>query len=173
MNPAWTFPQHRAPFARAPLARMGQAPVGAVYAGDCDQLIRVWFPDGVQNLKAHYDPYFEATDAAVKACPALPVLDRQSWDLFVGQWRILKQKDTTILSAGADAITVCGMVKSLDGWREKLAQVCHIPGGEVVEPKNTPADTLRVVGYTAMVVAGAFLIITFAPQIKALLPGKK
>lgn len=144
------------------------ARTGAIYTGDCDQLIRVWVPDSVEALKARYDPYFQATDAAVKACKGIPPLERQTWDLFMNGWNEFRIKPSSYGTAGPDAITACGMVRTLDGWRDqRLPQWCNVPGGEP-KPQKTPVEELAsLVKWGVIGVGGIVLLTTFLPEIRA------
>lgn len=156
-----------APDKLLPYDRMGQ-----IDAGECSPpLLRVVTPGGVDQFKSRIDPYFEATDRAVAVCRELPPLEREAWQLFIKEWRAFRPKVTSLFGSTGDWYTACGFSRSLDAWRERLKETCKVPGGE---PKGPPDPTalLRWLVIGAGVIGGIFLLVTYAPQIKRLLPGK-
>lgn len=149
------------------------AEVGRIYTGDCDNPIRVWFPDATRALKKRYNPYFESTDEAIKKCKSFPAGKRAEWDLFIASWRELMQDDPGLTTASPQAGLTCGMVFQLESWREEVEKICGGLGPDPKPPSENPLSVVKTVAIAAAVIAGALVVISFTPQIKALLPGSK
>lgn len=154
------------------VSSMTMGAIGDVYsAQECEQNVRVWSDDAVEAMKGRADPYFEATDRAVHACTGLDPLEREAWGLFIGQWRTWRhQKSSWYSSAGADAMTTCAYVRSLDGWRTKLAGFgCKLPGGSIAptpSPQEQFLSMVRWLGIGAVVVVGGVALVAVLPEIR-------
>ena len=160
-----------------PYAQMG-GQMGAAYdrmgqidAGECGVLFRFPYPGDVDRFKQRINTYFENADAAVRACTALPIGDRQAWTRFILTWRAFLKRETGLLGAYDEWLLTCGYSREMDQWLKTISSYCVVPGPKAPVAPNTESLVRWIIAGTA-IVAGTALLLTYAPEIKAVLPSR-
>ena len=171
----------RVAFANAPLSAAlqpttGQQAVkpGRSDGGECDLFVSVNWPSNVDDFKKRLDTVASATDRSIRDCATLARAQRDEWAIFFAQWREFAQRPTPTFGSGREWDTVCAYAKTLDGWRETLANTsCTIVGptnihGYEIAPgvENSLASVATIVKWGTLVIGGAVLFGTFYPEIR-------
>jgi len=168
-----------------PISRRADQPtsvrIAGVDAGQCSPgaagLIHVVTPSEVDDFKARLDTLFEDTNLGVASCGGVSANDRSSWATFYNAWKGFAAQSTGFFSTVGAGRTACSYAAQLDGWRDKLRAInCALPGPATIAnvgAEDALTDTLKWVAIGALAVGGTLVLLSYAPEIKALLPGKR
>lgn len=166
------------PYSLPVTGRAGTSVFGGSDAGECEEpIVKFTWPSSVDEFKARLDTVFVAVDASVRACPGMQPGDRDAWASFVATWRTFLARKTPLFGSSSEWEQTCGYAKMLDKWQERIATTgCQLLGpGQIEGRKNAPQvmDLARLLAYGAIGIGAVTLLVIYAPEIKALLPGKR
>jgi len=152
--------------------------IGGVDAGECTfPIVKITTPGYVDSLKARLDTLFDDTNLGVQTCGAMTPDQRSRWSAFYTQWKAFAGTPSTLFGTSNLFDQTCAYAKQLDGWREIVPQGCPIPGPTHIESTNAGAEalasTLKWVAIASLAIGSAIVLASYAPEIKALLPGKR
>lgn len=143
----------------------GMGALAGVDGGECDKSFNfgVW-PSDVDKLKHRLLLAAEDVDVGVLGCPELAAPERARWLAFMIEFRAFAQKETGIFGAYEEWTNACGYGHTIDGWREKLAKLCSIPGPDNVKGASTE-------GVTAIAwIAAAVIAVAVVVGVKGVIP---
>lgn len=129
--------------------------IGGVDGGECDQNFVVTWPSDVERLKVRVGAMYEATDLGVKECTGLSESERATWQSMIAGWREFAAKPVPWFGSYNEWVTACSHARTLDGYREKLAKMCTLPGPDHVKGWTDSVDTSAFKWIAAAVIAVA------------------
>lgn len=149
-------------------ARYAYPQISGVDGGECEKIFYfgVW-PSDVDTFKQRLNTIAESMDIGIKTCQGLPQSERQSWEIFIKEWRAFMAEETPTFGAYGKWTNACTYAATIDSWREKLLRYCHLPGPDKIEPPNT-TNLVKWAVVGALGIAAVTTLVVYAPEIKRL-----
>ena len=169
-----TFTDPRAVAALMPRTGQVVTKPGRSDGGECDLFVSINWPSNVDDFKRRLDTVVSATDRSVRGCAGLSRAQQDEWAVFRSTWREFATKPTPTFGSGREWDSVCAYARTLDGWRETVANTnCALVGptnihGYEAPPgvENSLSSIATIVKWGTVAIGGTVLLATFYPEIR-------